>query len=143
MSSMQIFRKIILSLVFLDNFIMRSIKSVFPRDWELSGGCKKCGKCCQEIFMGIRPILLKAKYPLKIIVAWIEWLFDFKLKSIDRQSSHLIFTCNNIGPDGLCKNYFWRPNICRNFPIVDYFEEPNPHSWCGYKIKCKQDIIKP
>ena len=131
---MELLRRAILSLIFLDNFAMRSIKRVFPRNWRLAGKCNKCGKCCKEICLSISPLLLKAKYPLKLIIAWVSWLFDFTFKGVDLNNNYLVFECRHLGPEGLCNNYFWRSNVCRNYPILDYFDEPVLYPWCGYKV---------
>ncbi|MFH1347312.1 MAG: hypothetical protein ABIH22_01350, partial [Candidatus Margulisiibacteriota bacterium] len=92
----------------------------------------QCGICCQEIYMKITPRQLASKLFTKIAIAWIVWIFDFILIRIEYDNHYIVFTCQHRLANGQCGNYFWRANICRNFPLVDYFEKPKVLPWCGF-----------
>jgi hypothetical protein len=122
--------------VLLDNFLTNSIKkALFKSKWVLTGKCKQCGNCCKEIYLKIDPGQLGSKLFSTLAIKWITWLFDFILLRIDYENYYLVFTCKHIRADGKCGNYFWRPNICRNYPLVDYFEEPKLLPGCGFSAK--------
>jgi uncharacterized protein len=127
-------KRTLIIIFILDSRLMRGIKRYFPRSWKLQGQCSQCGQCCRDIRLSINPVLLKAKYPLKIIIAWISWVFDFYLKKIDVERDLLVFGCRHLGQDGKCRNYFFRSHLCRNYPIVEYFEQPVTLPNCGYKV---------
>ena len=128
-------RKLILSLVIADNFVSNMAKMPFRSRWKLEGGCRKCGRCCREIALKIDPRLLNNRLTTAVVIRWISWLFNFRLIRIEYDKPYLVFACNNQAGDGTCKEYKWRPNVCRNYPLVDYFEEPALYDFCGYRSK--------
>jgi Fe-S-cluster containining protein len=81
------------------------------------------------------PAQIRSRLFTNLAVRWIGWLFDFIFLGIDAENDYLIFTCRHLTPEGKCGNYFWRPNICRNYPLVDYFEEPTFLPGCGFSAK--------
>jgi len=126
-------RKIVLTFILADNFIFNLAKKPFGTKWALKGKCKKCGRCCQDVTLEINPKLLNNRFTTDLVVRWISWAFNFRLKEVDYDRCRLVFGCNNLNTDGTCKDYRWRPNICRNYPIMDYFERPSLFNTCGYK----------
>ena len=125
-------RKAILSLILLDNAITQGLKRLFPTRWKIAGSCKQCGKCCEEILLKAHPAILNDNWVTKIVVGWISWVFQFYLIRIDRAGKYLVFSCHNRGADGKCLVYRWRPSVCRNYPLLDYFKEPRFLDDCGY-----------
>jgi len=128
-------KRLIIIFVILDNFLTNSAKKIFRTRWVLTGRCRQCGNCCKEIYLKMTPNQMKSRFFTNISVRWISWLFDFNLLRIDREHDYLVFNCKHLTPEGKCGNYFWRPNICRNYPLVDYFEEPKFLPGCGYEAK--------
>ncbi|NQU17652.1 MAG: hypothetical protein HQ564_06250 [Candidatus Saganbacteria bacterium] len=125
-------KKIILLFVLLDNFVSTRLKALFPTQYKIAGKCKMCGNCCKEIRMKIAPAFFSSKFFTDLVIRWISWLFDFYLIKIDFEHHDLVFSCNNRGEGGRCNNYFWRPSICRNYPLLDYFKRPVFLPGCGY-----------
>ncbi|NQT29407.1 MAG: hypothetical protein HQ596_02430 [Candidatus Saganbacteria bacterium] len=135
---MQLLKRFLITFILLDNVLTNIPKKVFFRThWVLEGKCKQCGKCCEEIYLKITPRQLSSKLFAKLAIWWITWLFDFILLKVDYDNHYLIFTCKHRKPDGRCGNYFWRPNVCRNYPLVDYFDEPKVLPGCGYKARLR------
>lgn len=128
-------RKLVLSLVIADNFITNLVKKPFRTRWVLNGKCRKCGKCCADIKMAINPRLLSNVFTRELVIRWTSWIMDFYLKRIEYGPCYLVFGCKNQDSDGLCGVYKWRPNVCRNYPLVDFFEEPALFDTCGYKAR--------
>ena len=127
-------KRFIISFILLDNFLTTIPKKLlFKTRWKLQGKCKQCGNCCCEIYLKITPRQLASRLFTKLAVAWISWIYDFKLLNIDYDNFYLVLTCKKTRPDGKCGDYRWRPNICRNYPLVDYFEEPKFLPDCGFK----------
>jgi Fe-S-cluster containining protein len=128
-----VLQKFFLALAILDNFLLNSFKKLlFKPSQILQGKCKKCAKCCQEIALSISPNILEGKLTREFTIRWISFVYDFYLKEIDYKSSQLIFGCNNLSENNLCKVYFWRPSVCGNYPLVNYFEEPQFFDTCGF-----------
>ncbi|MDD5593801.1 MAG: YkgJ family cysteine cluster protein [Candidatus Margulisbacteria bacterium] len=125
-------KRFIIGLVLLDNFITNLFKGLFPKRFRLSGRCNQCGNCCRRIILTLTPGQSKSKLFTGIAVRWISWLFDFILLEINRAENYLAFTCRHLTDEGKCGNYRFRPNVCRNYPLVDYFEEPKLLPGCGF-----------
>lgn len=128
-------RRLILCFVLLDNILTNLAKKLFKTRWKRVGICQQCGNCCRLIILTMTPAQVKSKFFTDLSIRWISWLFGFKLIRVDQENLSLIFSCRHLTPEGKCGNYFWRPNICRNYPLVDYFEEPKFLPGCGYEAK--------
>ncbi|MFA6431598.1 MAG: YkgJ family cysteine cluster protein [Candidatus Margulisiibacteriota bacterium] len=131
---MQIVKRIIIFFVLLDNFLTNTFKNLFGTKWKIVGKCNQCGTCCKRILMVMTPAQIRSPLFTGLSIRWISWLFDFILLDIDHERNYLAFTCSHLTPEGKCGNYFWRPNVCRNFPLVEYFEKPVLLDGCGYEI---------
>lgn len=131
---MVLLKRFIILFVLLDNLLTNLPKKwFFKSKWKLTGQCNMCGNCCKEIHLQIDKKQLGSKLFTNVAIRWITWLFDFILLKIDCDNHILEFTCKHCRADGKCGNYFWRPNVCRNYPLVDYFEKPKFLPNCGFK----------
>jgi hypothetical protein len=126
-------KKFLIVFVIFDNFITNAAKSIFRTKWLRTGHCLQCGNCCKEIYISLTPAQSRSRLFTNIAIRWITWLFDFILLKVDYDNSSLVFTCKHLTPEGKCHNYFWRPNVCRNYPLVDYFKEPVFLPSCGFR----------
>ena len=125
-------KRFILIFVLLDNLLTNFFKGLFTKKWQRKGQCRQCGNCCKKILLKMTPAQTHSPLFTKIAIAWICWLFDFIYLGMDEAKDYLIFTCQHLLPNGRCGNYFWRPNVCRNYPLVDYFEQPVFLPGCGF-----------
>jgi len=130
-------KRLILIFVMLDNCLTNLTRKIFGTNWALDGKCRRCGSCCEKIILTMTPAQMKSKLFRNISVRWISWLFGFRLIEVNRELNYLAFNCRYLTPEKKCGNYFWRPNICRNYPLVDYFEEPKLLPGCGFRAKLK------
>jgi Fe-S-cluster containining protein len=126
-------RKFMMMFVLADNYITNLAGAFFRKQWKLEGKCRKCGKCCKEIHMKVEPHLIGNRFTRELVIRWISWLFNFYLIRIDYDRDYLVFSCRSINPDGTCGDYRWRPSVCRNYPLVDYFDEPALLEGCGFR----------
>ncbi|MFC1511384.1 YkgJ family cysteine cluster protein [Candidatus Margulisiibacteriota bacterium] len=132
-------KRFIILFINADNLLTNLPKKyIFKSQWVLTGKCKQCGVCCKAIYLKIDPKQLGSELFTKLAIWWITWVFDFILLKIDRENHYLVFTCKHCQPDGKCGNYFWRASICRNYPLVDYFEEPKFLPDCGFAAKARR-----
>jgi hypothetical protein len=135
---MKFLKRAIISVILLDNFLTNFPGKLFFRSrWVLEGKCRQCGNCCKEIYLRISPRQLGSRLFTRLAIAWITRVFDFILLRIDREHHYLVFTCKHCLPDGKCGNYFWRPSVCRNYPLVDYFDEPSLLPGCGFSARLR------
>jgi len=132
---MKYFKRFIMIFVLLDNMLTNLAKKMFGTRWHLQGSCRQCGNCCKRIILTMTPAQSRSPLFRKIATGWILWLFDFILLEVNEAENYLAFTCRHLRADGKCGNYFWRPNICRNYPLVDYFNEPKFLPGCGFSAR--------
>ena len=129
---MKYLKRLFLSFMLFDNFITQRLKSLFPPQYMRVGSCKKCGSCCREIHLRMTRNQINNDFFRNLCIRWLSWLYDFVLVRVDYDRYYLVFTCKHIGNDGKCLNYSWRPPICRNFPLTDYFAKPVYLPGCGF-----------
>jgi len=140
---MRVLKKSIMLFILLDNFLSNLNKRILFRPrYQLTGKCRQCGNCCKRILLKATPGQMASRLFRTIAISWIEWIFEFRLIDVDAERGYLAFSCVNQNPDGTCGNYFWRPNVCRNFPLVPYFEEPVFLPGCGFSSKLYDNIFK-
>lgn len=131
---MKYLKRFLISIMLLDNLIMQGLKKFFPTRHKIAGTCRQCGVCCQEIHLKMTPRQIYSKFFRDLCIRWLSFLYDFYLLRIDYPRNYLVFSCKHKGKDGKCQNYFWRPAICRNYPLLDYFEKPVFLKGCGYEV---------
>lgn len=132
----------IMGLVILDNFLTSLTKKMFPTRWVRTGRCLQCGNCCRKIILTMTPAQIKSRFFTDLSARWISWLFGFKLVEIDRVNHSLAFSCKHLTAEGKCDVYAWRPNVCRNYPLVDYFEKPTFLPGCGYSAVIREKFLR-
>ena len=128
-------KRVFISLALFDNWLTNLAKRPFRTKWVRTGQCKKCGNCCHEIVLTMTPAQTRSPLFCTLAIKWISWLFDFILLRIDYQNQALVFTCKHLTDKGECNNYRWRPNVCRNYPLIDYFKQPRFLPNCGFGTK--------
>ena len=95
----------------------------------------QCGKCCEQIGVFV-PRFSNNRFVLLIIAVFIEKVNEFKYSQYLPEEKVLIFTCNNFDDvNKKCLNYRFRPAICRNYPMLRYFDKPVLFEECGYRPK--------
>ncbi len=132
---MKFIKRFIILLMIFDNIITNLLKKLFPTKYKIIGRCGKCGKCCEEIYLKMTKKQAGSVFFTSICSRWLSWLYDFYLIRIEKDRGYLVFSCKHRGEDGLCQNYFWRPPICRNYPLCDYFEKPLFIKGCSFNCK--------
>lgn len=112
--------------------IINEIKSYFVPEnieYEITGECKKCGKCCNYMYSFDAYTEKEFKF--------MQFLFPsyrrFYIKGKDEEGN-FIFACKYLTNEGLCNVYNKRLKMCRVYPSrkIRYFA--NLHEGCGYEI---------
>ncbi len=105
------------------------------------GTCKRRGNCCHYILFPETKGLIK-----KIFLFWNTEIHGFY------QRTNLVYThenqkvyvmgCRHLKKDGSCGNYFFRPKVCRSWPIISTFGYPKILKGCGYQAKLRKGTEK-
>ena len=107
--------------------------------YEITGECKKCGKCCNYMYS----IDTYTEKEFEIMQKIFPKYKRFYIKGKD-EYGNLIFACKLVTPDGLCSDYKHRLRMCKNYPAKRIAYRGQLHEGCGYKVNFKEfkDYIK-
>ncbi|MBQ3310515.1 YkgJ family cysteine cluster protein [bacterium] len=126
---------------FIVSFI-NEIKSYFVPEkltYEITGKCKKCGKCCNHMYSFDTYTEKEFKFMQFLFPAYKR----FYIKGKDDEGN-LIFACKLVTEDGLCSDYEHRLPMCRKYPAKRVKFYAKLIDGCGYKINKKEfkDYLK-
>ena len=110
----------------MSNFVPKKIS------YEITGECKKCGKCCNYMYS----VDTYTEKEFKIMQMIFPKYKRFYIKGKD-EFGNLIFACKLVTPDGLCSDYKNRLRMCKNYPVKKIYFPAKLHEGCGYKIITK------
>ena len=115
--------------------IINEIRSYFVPEqviYEVTGKCKKCGKCCNYMYS----VDTYTEKEFKIMQFLFPTYRRFYIKGKDEEGN-FIFACKMVTPEGLCSDYKHRPRMCRNYPAKRVAYKAQLHEGCGYKVNIK------
>lgn len=115
--------------------IIDKIRSYFVPErvsYEITGECKKCGKCCNYMYS----YDTYTEKEFKIMQFLFPAYKRFYIKGKDEEGN-LIFACKLVTPEGLCSDYKHRLPMCRKYPQKRIFYNAKLHDGCGYKVNVK------
>ena len=118
---------------FLSEFVPEKLS------YEITGECKKCGKCCNYMYSNDT----YTEKEFKIMQMIYPKYKRFYIKGKDEEGN-LIFACKLVTPEGLCSDYKHRPRMCRNYPAKKINYPGKLHEGCGYTVHIKKfdDYLK-
>lgn len=101
--------------------------------YEITGECKKCGKCCNYMYS----IDTYTEEEFKIMQFLFPTYRRFYIKGKDEEGN-MVFACKLVTKDGLCSDYKHRPRMCRKYPAKRISYPGKLHQGCGYKVNIKK-----
>jgi hypothetical protein len=117
----------------LDLSMQKVAKLIIRPPYKQIGKCKRRGNCCRYILMRKPEGILG-----KIHYFWSMEINGFyrrqKSEEVENEGV-IILGCRYLRQDGGCGNYRFRPLICRQWPIIEYFGEPRILKGCGFQAK--------
>ena len=122
--------------------IINEIKSYFVTEnisYEITGECKKCGKCCNYMYSFDTYTEKEFKIMQFIFPAYRR----FYIKGKD-EDGNFIFACKYVTEDGLCSVYDKSLEMCKRYPVKRIYRPMKLHEGCGYKVEEKnfKDYLK-
>lgn len=122
--------------------IINEIRSYFVPErltYEITGECKKCGKCCNYMYS----IDEYTEQEFKIMQFLFPAYKRFYIKGKDDEG-RLIFACKLVSPEGLCTVYDKRLPMCRKYPAKKIRFYAKMLDGCGYTVHKKdfKDYLK-
>ena len=126
-------------------YIDHVFTQIFPKQYELRGGCQQTGECCKLIALEM-PTYVKTngfwyRFFYRFGIWWNSKINGFTYAGT--LNDHFLgFTCNRLSKNNTCMDYFNRPRVCREYPVVGYFGKPRLYKGCGYWLSLKPKKIK-
>lgn len=118
---------------FLSYFVTEKIK------YEVTGECKKCGKCCNYMYSFDTYTEQEFKFMQMLFPSYRR----FYIKGEDDEGN-LIFACKYVSEEGLCTVYDRRLAMCKKYPAKKILYPAKMHEGCGYSVEIKEfkDYLK-
>ena len=127
-----IFRPVVWFFASLEVAMQRLFARVVPPRYVVVGECVKCGKCCKEIVFN-PPKFVKNTWLLRFFIVFHKITHNFSVVGRGAEGE-IYFSCGHLKADGRCGSHKTRPYICRNFPVVPFFEPPKILPYCSYQV---------
>ena len=112
--------------------IIYELKSYFvpeKMEYEITGECKKCGKCCNYMYSFDTYTEKEFKIMQFIYPAYKR----FYIKGND-EDGNLIFACKYVSAEGLCTVYNKRLKMCKRYPAPKIRYPASMHEGCGFEV---------
>lgn len=122
--------------------LMEKIAKFFIRPpFKQTGQCKRRGNCCHYILFPETTGIIKT-----LFLFWNTEIHGFyKRNQMDYEHEGKkihVYGCRHLKKDGSCSNYFFRPKVCRTWPLIAHFGYPKVLKGCGYQIKVRSSYAK-
>lgn len=118
----------------LDGVFSVLTTAIFPRQYRIEGSCKKRGVCCKQIALYLAPAFWTYPVFRKAAILWYCFVYNFDVIGEDESQKIVLFSCRYL-KNNTCSIYWRRPAICRNYPLVRFFDKPSFIPGCGYRVK--------
>lgn len=102
-------------------------------EYEITGACKKCGKCCRYMYS----VDTYTEKEFKIMQFLYPKYKRFYIRGKD-EYGNFIFACKLVNKDGTCSDYKNRLRLCKNYPKKKIMFNGIMHKGCGYTIHKKE-----
>ena len=121
-------------LEFLQNIKNEFLSYFVPEkvQYEITGKCLKCGKCCNYMYS----FDTYSEKEFKIMQFLFPAYKRFYIKGKD-ENGNFIFACKYVTENGLCSVYEKRLPMCKEYPASKIYYPAGLHEGCGYSIKKK------
>lgn len=107
--------------------------------YEITGECKKCGKCCNYMYS----FDTYTEKEFKIMQFLYPAYKRFYIKGKD-EFGNFIFACKYVTNEGLCSVYHKRLAMCKRYPAPRINYPADLHEGCGFTVHKKnfKDYLK-
>lgn len=102
-------------------------------EYEITGECKRCGKCCNYMYS----FDTYTPREFKIMQFLYPAYKRFYIKGRD-DAGNLIFACKYVKEEGLCSVYDKRLNMCKRYPLPKIMYPAEMHKGCGFTVHKKK-----
>lgn len=135
-------RAFLLPFILLDILAVKMAKLVVPPPYRQEGGCMQRGNCCHYIIME-KP---------EGLFGWLFYYWNTEINGFyprDKEAQVykgmevMVMGCRYLKKNGSCGQYTLRPRTCRDWPLIEYFAEPQILKGCGFRAVPRYPDEKP
>ena len=110
---------------------------ILKRRYFRNGFCKKCGCCCENIYVRHKNNVIKTQEEFEEIKKTDSYSFYQHITPVNQDDFGLIFECDRFDKEKrLCKDHKKRPSICINYPSEEIFSfGARLQDCCGYSFE--------
>jgi len=119
--------------VVMELLALRLVRAIYPPRHVVTGGCQRRGVCCTMILLDAPRVVKDRPWLLGVFVAYHRIFHNFYVVGRG-DNDEVIFRCDHLADNNSCGIYRYRPFICRNYPVVFWFDPPRPLPGCGYGV---------
>jgi hypothetical protein len=135
------FRILLLPFLYLEMSAEKIASLIVPPPFKQVGACKRRGNCCYYVLLpDVKGFLGK------FLFFWHTEIFGFYPRTkepheYEGKKIH-VMGCRYLRKNGSCSRYFFRPKVCRSWPVIRIFGIPRILKGCGYQAKVKPSYAK-
>ncbi|MBI5507571.1 MAG: YkgJ family cysteine cluster protein [Deltaproteobacteria bacterium] len=137
-----LWRELMRLFVLLELGAMQLVRLVYPPRFVLRGRCQRRGACCRHVIAD-PPAWIAKTALLPLFVAYHRVAHRFHLVGRGPEGV-LVFRCGHLTAADRCGIYRYRPLLCRNYPVLGFFEAPHLLPGCGLvAVPRVVDLMRP
>lgn len=122
---------LLLPYVLIDQSMQKLARKVVKPPFQQIGHCKRRGNCCYYILIRHSKTLWG-----RLFLLWHTQVHGFYMRykepHIYEGNEMYIMGCRYLKKNGSCSQYYLRPQVCRQWPIIEHFGYPKVLKGCGY-----------
>jgi Fe-S-cluster containining protein len=125
-------RALIVPFLWIDLAMQKLARMIVRPPYKRVGSCKERGACCYYILIEERKGWLGKLYML-----WHTEINGFYPRQMplvqEGKQTFRVMGCRYLKRSGKCGHYKLRPMICRKWPIIEHFGDPQILKGCGFR----------
>lgn len=134
-------RFLLIPLLHLEIGTEKIAKSLIRPPFKQIGTCKRRGNCCHYIlFPEVKGFIGK------LFIFWQTEIYGFyrRENKVHEYAGKkiIVMGCRYLQKDGSCSKYFFRPKVCRTWPVIELFGYPKILKGCGYQAELRKSYEK-
>ncbi|MCY3975347.1 MAG: hypothetical protein OXF02_07395 [Simkaniaceae bacterium] len=118
--------------VLIDQAVQALARLIIRPPFKRVGKCKRRGNCCYYV------LIRASKSPWgRLFLLWYTQIHGFYMRTSKPYSYEgkemYVMGCRYLQKGGECGQYRLRPQVCRQWPVIEHFGYPKILKGCGFR----------
>ena len=122
---------LLLPYILIDELMQKLARKIIRPPFKQVGKCKRRGNCCYYVLIRHSGTLWG-----RLFLLWHTQVQGFYMRykqpHIYEGHEMYIMGCRYLKKDGSCGQYRLRPQVCRQWPVIEHFGQPKILKGCGF-----------